>query len=488
MNKKILGLAFLSAVVINLSSCSNLLDIEETDFIAGETALRTVENNESLILGAYNAFAGQDMTVRANGQFSDEIKPGEFYARESTHEWSFNYDDVTIRDDFNAHTVYYRVIDRANRVLEALPNAVEEAPSDAALKDRVQGEAHFLRAYAHFELYRYYAGVYDPSGLAMPYMLEPSLEPHARDNMEDYFRLLLDDIAAAKNLLPALSADRARANRIAAIGLHARVALYMRNYPDAISNSTEYINALPLANPAQFAAIWTDSDVSEVAWKLVRNTSSRMGSWYRPQLVASADGGFTMGNSSWIPSDKLWNSFTDGEDDVRFTSYLIDIEMLSDLDRPSRMVNKYSGYAGTEGFGKTDENVADIKMFRTGEMYLIRAEARAETGAYTGANSAESDINALRAARITGYSPVTFGSSAEAIDAVMNERFKELAFEGHRFWDLKRRGLPVERDASDAPSPNGRTLSANNFRFVLPIPQPEMNANPLMVQNPGYGN
>lgn len=488
MNKKIVGLAFLSAAMFSVTSCTNLLDIKETDFIAGEVALRTVGNNESLIMGAYNGFSGQDMTIRLNGQMSDEIKPGEFYARASTHEWQYNYDDVTIRDDFNAHTIYYRIVDRANRVLEALPNAIEENPSDADLKIRVQGEAHFLRAYAHFELFRYYAGNYDPSGLAMPYMEEPSLDTHERLNMGDYFTKLLDDITAAKSMLPALGSDRNRANRIAAAGLHARVALYMRNWQDAITYSTEYIDALPLATPAQFADIWTDDGVTEVAWKLARNTSNRMGSWYRPLFVEDNDGNLSMGQSSWIPSDKLWNSFADGDDDVRFTSYLIDIPSLAALGRPSKMVHKYAGFVGETGFGHPNENVADIKMMRTGEMYLIRAEARAESGTFTGANSAESDINELRAARIEGYTPVAFGSQADAITAVINERFKELAFEGHRFWDLKRRGLPVERDASDAPSNEGRVLPANNFRFVLPIPQSEILANPKMVQNPGYGS
>jgi hypothetical protein len=68
----------------------------------------------------------------------------------------------------------------------------------------------------------------------------------------------------------------------------------------------------------------------------------------------------------------------------------------------------------------------------------------------------------------------------------MQERFVELCYEGHRFFDLKRRGLPVQRIAADAPSAAGTTLEANNFRFVLPIPLPEMVANPLMQQNPGY--
>jgi hypothetical protein len=146
------------------------------------------------------------------------------------------------------------------------------------------------------------------------------------------------------------------------------------------------------------------------------------------------------------------------------------------------MVNKYAG--GT--YGAANENVANGKVFRTGEMYLIRAEARAELNSFTGANSAESDINELRAARIANYVNVTFASKQAAIDAIMLERFKELAFEGHRFWDLKRRGLPVERLPGEAPSALGTTLPANNFRFVLPIPGLEMQTNPLMVQNPGY--
>jgi starch-binding outer membrane protein, SusD/RagB family len=168
--------------------------------------------------------------------------------------------------------------------------------------------------------------------------------------------------------------------------------------------------------------------------------------------------------------------------DIRFTAYFKDEPLLSAGGRPSHLVAKYAG----TGYGTSGENIADFKAFRTGEMYLIRAEARAELGTFTGANSAESDMNALRTARIAGYTPVTYTSKQQAIDDVILERFKELAYEGHRFWDLKRRGLPVSRLASDAPSPNAVTLPAGNFRFTLPIPQTELQANPLIQQNTGY--
>jgi hypothetical protein len=80
-------------------------------------------------------------------------------------------------------------------------------------------------------------------------------------------------------------------------------------------------------------------------------------------------------------------------------------------------------------------------------------------------------------------------SKDAAITTIMDERFKELAYEGHRFWDLKRRNLPVVRLTVDLPQVNAATtLAAGNFRFLLPIPNAEIQANPVIQQNPGYTN
>jgi hypothetical protein len=256
--------------------------------------------------------------------------------------------------------------------------------------------------------------------------------------------------------------------------------LYQKDWANAITYSTEYITAISLSSRASFNGIWTDANNNELAWKLKRsptnNPYAKIGSMYRNPSTTS-----TIGTVFWIPSSKLWDSY-DQANDIRFSSYMKTEPLLSAANRQSRLIAKYAGTA----YGTSGENVADAKVFRTGEMYLIRAEARAESGNFTGVNSAESDINDLRAARINNYVPVTFSSKAEAIDAIILERFKELAFEGHRFWDLKRRGLPVQRIGTDAPTSTGTTLAANNFRFVIPIPEIEMQANNLMVQNPGY--
>jgi len=461
-----------------VSSCKKVINIPETDLIAGETALKTVTYCEQAIIGGYSAM-GTEMSILLNATLADEVRVAEFYNAGTTHEWQYASTDVGLRDNFTATTPNYRVIDRVNRVLEALPKADSTKSGDESLRLRLKGEALFMRAFSHFELYKYYCTSYTPDGMAMPYMESVSTEPQARIKMSDYFAKLNNDITQAKALLPNNLTDISRATRLAASALQARIALYMKDWANAETYSTEYINGIPLSSNATFSGIWTDANSNEQAFRLIRTSSfgGRIGNLWRGTSANASN----IGVVTWRPSDKIWNAF-DQVNDVRFASYFKNEPLLAAQSRGTRLIYKYAGTA----YGTPNENVANAKVFRTGEMYLIRAEARAEQNKFTGANSAEADINALRAARITGYVNAVFASKSDAISAVISERFKELVYEGHRFWDLKRWGLPVDRLTVDAPTANAATLSAGNFRFLLPIPDPEMKANKLMVQNPGY--
>ena len=480
--KKKIYVFFLSALcVMWSSSCSDYLEFEETDLIAGDVALKTVENNESAIMGAYGA-VDDLMGVLMNSVFSDEVKTaGEFYNASTTHEWKYGPADVGLRDNYTAVDPQYRVIDRVNRVLALVDNADSMRVGDNVLRKRLRGEALFLRAFAHFELYRFYGAKWDPNGLAMPYMETPSMDAQARITASEYFSKLNRDISEAKPLLPQDITNINRANVISANGLHARIALYSENWADAETYATTYINAVPLATLANFAGIWTDANTAEQAYRIVRTSAqARPGSLYRNTSTATQ-----IGTIVWTVSNKLYDSYA--ATDIRRTAYFRTDATLAaanrpNANRPGLIIGKYAGGA----YGSATENLANSKMMRTAEMYLIRAEARAMQGNFTGANSAESDLNFLRSNRITGYVPVTLTSAQNAIDEIMLERYKELAFEGHRFWDLKRKGLSVDRLPADATG-DGQTLPANDFRFALPIPDPEMKANKLMEQNPGYG-
>jgi hypothetical protein len=474
-NMKKNKLVIFSFLLLSLGACKKVIDVKETDFIGGDIALKTVANTEQGIVGAYAAM-NVEMAILLNATFADEVKPGEFYNAGTTHEWQYSSQDVGLRDNFTAFNLYYRIIDRVNRVLVALPNAVAANATEAALKERLRGEALFLRAFCHFELYRYYSNTSVGSELAVAYMETPSLASTARITLTPFVAKLKADMAAAKPLLPTALTDLYRATRPAVSALQARVALYLKEYADAVTFSSEYITALPLATRANFPAIWTDANNSELAFKLSRTPSvgGRIGSLF--QGISANSGNISQ--TAWVPSTKLMGVY-DQANDVRFGVYFRTEPLLAAAGRPAQLVAKYRGTT----YGTPGEHVADAKVFRTGEMYLIRAEAHAETGNLV---SAAADLNALRAARITGYTNETLATKDAAITAILEERFKELPYEGHRFWDLKRRNLPVSRLLADAPNANAQTLAAGSFRFLLPIPNPEINANPLIQQNPGY--
>jgi hypothetical protein len=237
------------------------------------------------------------------------------------------------------------------------------------------------------------------------------------------------------------------------------VALHKRAWQQAIDSATRVINSniRPLTDSARlFAQIWEDSTLNTEVLYRIKRSGAGVG-----EIWTTAGGSIF-----YSPSNKLRSSFT--ANDIRVTPYFGSLT--------GTTVRKFfqSALGGRR---------VDVKYMRTAEMYLIRAEAYAELGNIT---LGAADLNFLRSKRIPGYTNVTFATSQALIDAVMLERFKELCFEGFRFFDLKRRGLPIERLSTDVTSLNWQTLPAGNFRFVLPIPVGELQANRNIQQNPGY--
>jgi hypothetical protein len=169
------------------------------------------------------------------------------------------------------------------------------------------------------------------------------------------------------------------------------------------------------------------------------------------------------------PSIKLKTQYSRTAD-IRFPSFF------GSAGNDTSIVTKYPGNASGPA-------INHLKAIRISEMILIKAEANAELDQLA---LVAQDVNLVRRNRITGYTDVAFATKDEALAAVMNERYKELAYEGFRFFDLKRKSLPVERLTVDVQSANWQTLPANNFRFAFAIPASEIFANPATQQNPGY--
>lgn len=461
-NKLFKTYSLLFLVFICALSCTKL-DLKPTDSIDPEKAFRNIGDINMGLIGAYAVIGSTPINI--NSTVSDEATfPTENTVGNSdAYRWLYDGSSGSVT---SLYYDYYRGIDRINRTLEGM-DKLTFTTAELTLANRYKGELLALRAYFHFELLRAYAATYEPAALGIPYMKTSRISYPARDNFESVTANVKADLQAAKALIPSIFTDKTRITLLAVAAIQARVALYEKNWTDAITYSTEVINAAPLATRAQFPGIWTDANDNEVIWKAKRvgTTDSRVGDFYFRQT-----GGIVL----YAPSMKLINTF-DRVNDVRFASY-IKFDATRTAPKSQFLVNKYIG--GTS----SAPGLTDIKLFRTGEMYLIRAEAKAETNA-----DGAADLNTLRAARITGYMPATFASKAALIDAIYTERFKELAFEGHRFYDLRRRNLPVERLAIDAINASGAVLLLpSKAQYALPIPSNEVLINKNTVQNPNY--
>jgi hypothetical protein len=454
---------------LTASSCKKTLDLTPTDTINAATAFTTVSDIEAGTVGAYSAL-NYDNTYYIGSVMADEVRwtpdnNGRNYGL--IHKWSFASDDG---DASRAWDNLWIVIDRTNRALEAIDNIPAPTAADEATKAKDKGELLALRAFSHFELYRWYSQSYEATALSVPYVTKSGItNKPSRLTVAEVLTNVKADLTEAKTLIPAGSTDIYRITRPAISALQARIALYEKNWADAITYSREAIAAKPLATRANFAGIWTDANTDEQIFDLKRNSpTSYIGLLWRD----------TNGDTFFSPSNKLISTY-DKVNDVRYNAYIKTDETIA-APKEQVQVVKYAGQGGTIKYNNS-------KVFRTGEMYLILAEAYAQSSATDLVNGALA-LNTLQASRINNFVPVTYTSKQSLIDAIMLERFKELPFEGHRYFDLRRQGADINRDPRDVTQSVGIPLSlpTSNYRYILPIEQDEIFANPNIVQNKGY--
>lgn len=450
-----------------LSGCKKQLELLPTDSFSDANAFRVIADAQMGANEAYARYGAYANDMYVNAILSDEAKLGADNAGQGALSFRYQYssDGTTGGDVTPAFTSYYSMIDQINRVLPALPKVIATAAEEPR-RNILKGQLLALRAIAHFELLEAYSKNYNPTGKGIAIMLEsnPLAQP-ARNTMGEVMTQIESDFNTALTLLPAVTpatfSDTVM-NQVNIAAYQARIALYKGDYQKAVDYATTVINSgvKPLVTGANFSGIWTDDNTNEILFRIRYSTGTNIGALWT-----------TTGGLIYIaPSDKLIADY--GAGDIRKAAYI-------GTTSGKNYVNKF--FASTSKGGR----VVDMKACRIAEMYLIRAEAYAKLSTPNVA-AGTADLNALRAQRITGYVNATFATATDLINAVLDERFKELCFEGFRFFDLKRNNLPVQRAASDVTSATWQTLPAGNYRFVLPIPAYEILANPQSSQNDGY--
>nr|WP_303626667.1 RagB/SusD family nutrient uptake outer membrane protein [Ferruginibacter sp. HRS2-29] len=240
----------------------------------------------------------------------------------------------------------------------------------------------------------------------------------------------------------------------------ARIYNYAGESDSAIKYSSLAITARPLANRTNFPLIWQDANTSEVIWSVK----------FTPLNSGVGDNVYyPVGNrASYRPTTNLISLY-DQTNDVRFASYFRTIG--------TRLV--LTKYLAKQAALSKPDGITDFKVLRTGEMYLIRAEAYTRKGQDV---LALADLNTLRSTRISGFIAGSETGTA-LLNAIFTERRKELVCENQRWFDLKRTNRTINRTTNCT---GFCTLAPDAREWVWPVPQTEILANGSIEQTDGY--
>ena len=436
-------------------ACTHVLEPKPIDLLTDDVVLNEPKDVPKAEIGLYSAFrpiipgvviagdATADMLTH-NGTFTQ-------YRELSTKEITSANGSVTALWGSIYNTIYL-----ANFILERLPTVPGVKTAD---RNRVLGAAHFLRGYSYFTALYTYGGV--------PKVLTTSIETNRnipRASTDDILSLVEDDYAQALDLLPPVPINTAYAGQFTVKAALARLNLYLGNWAKAESLSTEVIKSKLYSLDTAFSIIvkkdFPAESIFEVGYTLFDDpgTDNNIGL-----------NNLFLGRREIIPSNQTVLALSSAESGDRFSTIVFD---------PAKLKGSDNGWSVAK-YGTKDEDNNNVTVFRLAEMYLIRAEARAQQGNVTGTGSAMDDINVLRDRANAPL--ITAATQSQMILLIEKERLYELAYEGHRWYDLVRTGRASA--VMSAFSPNWK-----DTEDLWPIPQRELLNNPALVgnQNPGY--
>ena len=485
--KKILQLGSMVFIFLIIYSCSDFLDLAPKDRLSEEVYYETPEQLKFALNGAYSILRSNGVTKnwfimseipsdntygQSSGTITDRDEFDRFYLRSLNPYLSGFWDDA------------YSGINQANKIIEELIDSdVEES-----LKNRYTLEAKFLRAFLHFNLVRIFGDV--------PLMTKTVTIAESynvlRTNKNEVYAQIIADLTDAAALPKSYSSqeDIGRATSGAAKALLGKVYLTMGDYAKAAVPLKEVIDSkqyrlIENNTPGTcdgFEKYFDPNNhnneeaIFEAQFKKGGfGTGSGWVNQFSPG--ASGDNVVAVGGSGDdnIPEEGMWESWDEGDFRRDFSMALGYTNKKTGQWVAARHVRKYRDIP----YANADAN-NNWPFLRYADVLLMYAECLIQSGDLT---SAAEYINQTRR-RGFGYQSTEVGSPADILAiskdqlflAVEKERRNELAFEGHRWFDLVRTGraLTVLRAT-------GKKLNETNF--IAPIPQNQVDVNPNIEQN-----
>lgn len=469
-------------VALSFASCEKQLEVNPKNSIASSTALSSVSSSESLLISAYDrvqtfTYWGRDMAlmgdVLADNVSVNASQAGNRYVGQGNNSRGSHY---------NFWNTAYGIINDCNTLIEFLNTQADEPK-----KNQFKGEALALRAMVFFDLARVYG--YEPNkipstGTGAGFNKSAILRVKAttaavdatiqnRATVLETYTQIEKDLKDAIAIIPTdATTTRFRLNKGAAYALLGKVYLYWERWGDAVTQfdlamATTNTSARLAAAGAYTSAFGTRPNTEsffELAFDQVTEMSGVTGG--NESLYSyTAPSGATSTYGGQLPSAELRALFDDGDD--RKAMFYTSTTLTSTVALP--FVRKYTQVGGAY----TD----NVKIIRFADVLLMKAEALAEQGQYPAAAALVVQLRTNRNASVAGV-PVT-----DAIkDYIQVERRRELFYEGHRWFDLKRKGNGISKPAAGGVG----SISPADYRILAGIPSASVTFNPALPQNPGY--
>ena len=424
------------------ASCEKILDVQPTESLSADEAIKTRNDVMRALTGCYDG-------LQQGGLYSlDMIVIPDLAADNLDHtgtrqEYGQIGNNAVLAENYLIEGMWndsYDALNRINSLLVKLPE-VDELTGDE--RTSVSGQLLFMRALLHFRL----ANLFGP----VPVKTQPTTGVDAsldvpRDPVDVVYAQVLNDLLEAKGKIG--SQDNVLASDGAVNALLARVYLFREQWEEAVAAATEVISSPAYALDEKYNNLFTGGNSPEIIFQLEYNAQDRnsLAYYFFPTSM--------QGRNEFMPSESLQDAY-EGEDTVRLNASIAG-----------------DGYAYK--YRDITNGSDNVIILRLAEMYLVRAEARAQLNGDL--QAIKDDIDAVRNRAGLGNTPAA--SYGELKMAIEQERRVEFAFEGHRWFDLVRTGRAME--VLDNLS------STNQLLFPIPLSEITANANPGMYQNPGY--
>ncbi len=496
---------------LSLTACSDFLEPQsESEFVPEDaTSL-----NELLLGEAYqrNDMEGFNIFL---GLLDDDIEAAEYQTPNEGFDGNIYLASYTWQPDMyqmmekagaghiNIYESYYEVILGTNAVLDYLPG-VHDTQENI---NKVKAQAHALRGFYYFNLVNIFGQPYNvnPEALGVPLKLQSGIEADPdflkRKSVAEVYAQILDDLHTAEATYLELPeserwSDNYRTSLPMVQLMLSRTYLYMENweksaeYAKHVMDNKQFtlvdLNNIPLnstdeeGKPVRNYYVFPTYNCSETIWPY--GNVKDMFDWTHKEAKSQNSVTGNKMHAYFQASEELLNTYVDY--DLRINRYIVQAPT-NDSDNLMHMA------FGKVNIGTTyylPQNAVGVfgRCLRLSEAYLNYAEAMAMRGEEF-ADEATTALNALREKRFDpeDFEEEEFDNQEELVQFIRDERRRELCFEGHRWFDLRRWGMPsfTHKWHHSKESTSTYRLEEGDLLYTVPIPDEALQSNVELVQN-----